>query len=61
MKVGQVGLFSFRLADGNNATEEGRIISTDRVTADGIQVIEVEFHNGSVRKYSGQFLKEERL
>lgn len=61
MKVGQVGLFSFRLSDGNIATEQAQIISTDRVASDGIQVVEVEFRDGKIRKYSGQFLKEERL
>lgn len=57
MEVGNIRKFGYRV-NGNIVSELAQIISTNKVTS-GLKVIEVEFQDGIVRKYSLQHLPKE--
>ncbi|WP_179093455.1 hypothetical protein [Paenibacillus sp. FSL H8-0259] len=57
MEVGNIREFGYWV-NGNIVHEPARVISTDKVTS-GLKVIEAEFQDGSVRKYSRQHLPKE--
>lgn len=57
MEVGNIRKFGYRV-NGNIVHESARVISTSKVTS-GLKVIEAEFQDGTVRKYSRQHLPKE--
>lgn len=54
LKVGEIRKFGYRV-NGFIIYELARVISTHKVTS-GLKVVEAEFRNGTVRKYSRQHL-----
>jgi hypothetical protein len=57
IEAGDIRGFRYRTG-GVIVEESGRVISTDKETS-GLQVIEVQFPNGRIRKYSRQHLPNE--
>ncbi|WP_157764104.1 hypothetical protein [Paenibacillus borealis] len=57
MEVGNIRKFGYRV-NGNIVNQPARVISTNKVTS-GLKVIEAEFQDGTVRKYSRQHMPKE--
>lgn len=57
MEAGQKRIFKYRATDTSVQEAVGTILRTDRLTADGHQVIEVQFQD-RVRNYSAQRVGE---
>ncbi|MCM3746228.1 hypothetical protein M3223_02540 [Paenibacillus pasadenensis] len=52
MELGSEGQFSYRGQDYRVQTETGKVIKADKVTLDGLHMIEVQFRDNSIRRYS---------
>lgn len=57
MKVGEIRKFGYRV-NGSIINELARVISTHKVSSD-LKVVEAEFRNGTVHKYSRQHLPKD--
>lgn len=57
MEVGEIRKFGYRVK-GFIINEFARVISTHKVSS-GLKVVEAEFRNGKVRKYSQQHLPKD--
>lgn len=57
MKVGEIREFGYRI-NGFIINEFARVVSTHKVSS-GLKVVEAEFRNGKVRKYSRQHLPKD--
>ena len=58
--VGARSIFKYRDSRGNIASGAGTVISNERITLDGLQVVEVQMQD-LTRKYSLTHIREEQL